>query len=73
MEVGNIVRELKKLKATDSTALQAWNKSLEQEVADLKVELAFRNDELAEVKTKLPSLERVEKLLGASGDVHNKA
>ena len=71
--MGNIVWELKKLKVTDSTALEARNKSVEQEVADLKVELAFRSDELEDVKTKLASLERVEKLLGASRDVHNKA
>ena len=65
-KVGNIERELKKLKAVDT-------KTLEKKVADLTVELAVRNDEIEDLKKQVKSLERIKEAVGAPGDVFNKA
>ena len=65
-KVENIVKELKKLKEVDTT-------SLEDRVADLKVELASWNDEVEDLKKQVRCLERIKEAVGAPGDVFNKA
>ena len=65
-KVGNIVKELKKLQEKDT-------KSLEKEVADLKVELALRKDEINKLQVKTRCLERIKEVVGTLGDVLNKA
>ena len=65
-KVGNIVKELKKLQKKDT-------KSLEKEVVDLKVELTLRKDEINELKVKIRCLELIKEVVGAPGDVLNKA
>ena len=65
-KVGNIVKELKKLKEVDTTLL-------ENRIADLKVELASRNDEVENLKKQLRCLERIKEVVGAPGDIFNKA
>ena len=65
-KVGNIERELKKLKAIDT-------KPLENKVADLTMELVVRNDEIEDLKRQVKSLERIKEAVGAPGDVFNKA
>ena len=47
-KIGNIEKELKKLKAVDT-------KSLENKVADLTVELAVRNDKIEDLKKQIKS------------------
>ena len=46
---------------------------MEKEVADLKVELALRKDEINELKVKTRCLERIKEVVGAPKDVLNKA
>ena len=63
---GNIVKELKKLKEVDT-------KSLENKVANLKVELASRKNEVEDLKKQVRYLEQIKEAVGAPGDVFNKA
>ena len=65
-KVGNIVKELKKLQEKDT-------KSLEKEVADLKIELALRKDEINKLKVKTMCLEQIKEVVGIPGNVLNKA
>ena len=65
-KVRNIVEELKKLQEKNT-------KSLEKEVADLKVELALRKDEVNELKVRAGCLEWIREVVGIPGDVLNKA
>ena len=58
-KVGNIEKELKKLKAVDT-------KSLENK-------LAVRNDEIEDLKKQVKSLERIKEAIGAPRDVFKKA
>ena len=60
------MKELKKLQEKDT-------KSLEKEVADLKVELALRKDEINKLKVKTRCLEWIKEVVGTPGDVLNKA
>ena len=60
------MKELKKLQGKDT-------KSLEKEVANLKVELALWKDEIKELKVKTRCLERIKEVVGTLGDVLNKA
>ena len=60
------MKELKKLQEKDT-------KSLEKEVADLKVELALRKDKINELKVRARCLERIKEVVGIPGDVFNKA
>ena len=43
---GNIIKELKKLKQKDTTTLEATNTALSLQVADLKVELSKKDEEI---------------------------
>ena len=72
-KMGNIVKELKKLKEKNRTAMEAQNASLMKEVVDLKVELVMRKDKIRELKIKTESLEWIREVMGTSRDVLNKA
>ena len=65
-KVGNIVKELKKLKEEDT-------KSLKDKVADLIVKLAIRKDEIEELKKRVGILERIKEVVGTLRDILNKA
>ena len=65
-KVGNIVKELKKLKEEDT-------KSLKDKVADLTMELVIRKDEIKKLKKRVGILERIKEVVGTPGDIFNKA
>jgi hypothetical protein len=69
----NISKELKKLKEKGTAALEARNKTLENEVTDLKIALALQRDEIREQKAKMEGLELIREVLGMPADVANKA
>ena len=46
---GNICKELKKLQQKDTATLEATNVTLLSQVADLKVELAMKNEEICQL------------------------
>ena len=72
-KMGNIVKELKKLKEKNMLSLEAQNASLATEVADLKVELAMRKDKIRKLKVRTESMERIREVVGTPRDVLNKA
>ena len=49
-KVGNIVKELKKLKEKDTESLEVANRKLQQEVNELKIALALKEDEVNHFK-----------------------
>lgn len=63
---GNIERELKKLQSTDT-------KALESEVADLKLKILLKNDEVEELSKRLKCFELLQQAIGTPGNVVNKA
>ena len=65
-KVGNIEKELKKLKAVDT-------KPLEDKIVDLTVTLAVRNDEVEDIRKQVKSFELLKQAIGVPGDVINKA
>jgi hypothetical protein len=73
-KVGNIGKELKKLKEKDTESLEAANRKLQQQVDDLQVALALKDDEVKNLKAlKVVAMEEIRDILGHSGDVLNKA
>ena len=48
--LGNIVKELKKLKQQDTTVLEATSATLSSRVEELKVELALKDEEIRQLK-----------------------
>ena len=65
-KVGNIEKEIKKLKAVDT-------KPLEDRISDLTVELAVRNNEVEDLWKQEKSFELLKKAIGEPGDFVNKA
>ena len=45
--LGNIIKELKKLKQQDKSQLEAYNMTLRSQVANLKVEVVIKNEEIS--------------------------
>ena len=73
-KAGNIVKELKKLKEKDSTALEAANRKLQQEVDELKIALALKEDEIKNFKElKVEVLKEIWEIVDHLGDILNKA
>ena len=73
-KVGNIVKELKKLKEKDTESLEVANRKLQQEVNELKIALALKEDELTNFKVlRIEVLKEIRKIMGHSGDILNKA
>ena len=70
----NIVKELKKLKEKDTTSLEAANRKLQQEVDELKIALALKEDEVKNFKElKVEALKEIREIEGHPGDILNKA
>ena len=69
----NICKELKKLKQQDKSQLEAYNITLRSRVADLKVELAMKDEEIRQLQVQTESLEWIWEVVGTPGDVLNKA
>ena len=65
-KVGNIEKELTKLKAVDT-------KALEDKISNLTVTLALRNDEIEDLRKQVKYFELLKQAIGAPGDVVNKA
>ena len=65
-KVGNIEREIKKLQAVET-------KSLENRIADLRVELAVQSNEIEDLWKQVKSFELLKKAIGEPGNVINKA
>ena len=65
-KIGNIEKEIKKLKAVDT-------KPLENKISDLRVELAVQKDKVEGLRKQLKSFEILKKAIGEPGDVVNKA
>ena len=73
-KVGNILKELKKLKQKDIASLEAANTTLSFQVAELKMALVLKEDEIWELKgEKAERLKRIWEAIGHLGDVMNKA
>ena len=73
-KVGNIVKELKKLKQKDTASLEAANANLSSEVTELKMALVLKDDKIRELKAqKAERLERIREAIGHPGNVMNKA
>src|SRR5450759_2676381 len=73
-KVGNVVKELKKLKEKDTEALEAENRRLQQKVDDLKVELALKDEDLQKFKTlKIEAILEIREIMGHPSDILNKA
>ena len=73
-KAGNIVKALKKLKEKDTESLEAANKKLQQEVDQLKVALASKEDEVKDFKAlKIEALKEIREIVGHPGDILNKA
>ena len=69
----NICKELKKFQQKDTAALEATNVKLLSHVADLKVELAMKNEEIRQLQEqKKEGLDRIREFIGNAGDVLNK-
>ena len=69
-----IVKELKKLKQKDTVALEATNAALSSQVADLKMALVKKDEEIRQLKEqKKESLDRISKVIGNLDDLVNKA
>ena len=70
----NIIKEFKKLKQQDTTALEATKATLSSRVAELKVELVLKDEEIYQLKEQQTgSLERIQEVIGNPGNVLNKA
>ena len=68
-KVGNIVKELKKLKEKDTASLEAANKTLHLEVDQLKVALALKEDEVKDLKAqKRKAVKEIREIVGHPGD-----
>ena len=73
-KVGNIVKELKKFKEKDTESLEAANQKLQQEVDELKIALALKEDELKNFKMlSVEALKEIREIVGHPGDILNKA
>ena len=68
----NIVKELKKLKPKDTGALEATNIALSLQVADLKVELSKKDEEIRQLKAQAKGLDQIREVVGTLGNVLNK-
>ena len=56
----NITKELKKLKQKDTALLEAANTALRSQVAELKVELGMKDEEIRQLKEqKMEALEQI--------------
>ena len=72
-KAGNIVKELKKLKEKDTESLEATNEKLQQEVDQLKVTLALKEDEVKDFKVlKIEALKEIWEIVGHPDDILNK-
>ena len=69
----NIIKELKKFKQQDKSQLEAYNTTLKSQVADLKVKLAMKNEEIHQLRIQTEGLERIWEIVGNLGDILNKA
>ena len=72
-KAGNISKELKKLKQEDKSQMQAHNTTLRLQVADLKMELKAKDEEICQLRIQMESLERIQEIMETPGDVLNKA
>ena len=73
-KLGNIVKELKKLKQKDTASLEAANATLSFQVTELKMALVLKDDKIRELKGgKAERLKRIWEAIGHPGDVLNKA
>ena len=73
-KLGNIVKELKKLKQKDIASLEAANTTLQSQVADLKVEMALKDEEIRQLKgQKTEALDQIREIVRNLGDALNKA
>ena len=73
-KAGNIVKELKKFKEKDTESLEAANWKLQQEVDELKIALALKEDEVKNFKTlRMEALKEIWEIVGHPGDILNKA
>ena len=73
-KAGNIMKELKKLKEKDTASLEVANKKLQQEVDQLKVMLALKEDKIKDFKVlKIEALKEIREIVGHPGDILNKA
>ena len=72
-KVGNIVKELKKLKEKDLESLEATIRKLQQEVGELKVSLVLKEDQVQTYEAlRLEALREIKEIIGHPGDVLNK-
>ena len=68
------MKELKKLKHKGTATLDATNATLSFQIADLKVELALKDEEIRQLKKQqMESLEQIREVTADLGDVLNKA
>src|SRR5450759_4227104 len=73
-KAGNLCKELKKLKEQGTKELEATNLKLLSQVADLKVDLSFRDEEIRRLKEhKTEQLEKIRAAISCPGDVWIKA
>ena len=70
----DLCNELEKVVQQKNTAaLEANNATLAAQVADLKVEITFKEEELWQLRVQLKEgLDRIQDFIGNSGDVVNK-
>ena len=70
----NICKELKKLQQKDMATLEATNATLLSQMADLKVALAKKDEEIHQLQVhSKEGLDRIQEFIGHLGDVLNKA
>ena len=73
-KASNIVKELRKLKEKDTESLEAANKKFQQEVDQLKVALALKEDEIKDFNAlKIEARKEIREIVGHPGDILNKA
>ena len=70
---GNITKELKKLKQKDTASLEANNMTLRLQVADLKVELGMKDEEIRQVKVQAEGLDQIREVVETLSNVLNTA
>ena len=72
-KLGNIGKEIRKLKQEDGSDLKAHNKALKLKITDLQVTVQAQDAEVRRLRTKAEGVERISAFLGSSSDVVTKA
>ena len=72
-KVGNISKEIRKLKEEDSSELKAHNAQLKIRIKDLHVTVKAQDEEIRRLRAMTEDIERIREFIGHTGDVITKA